>query len=201
MNNYNPQKHDYLNWKDDLRKIPEWDDGTHNKSLDNGNTKIWTNRDLKDGIAYALHREGDKPAYISHASISWHINGDQYRENDKPTEFNFNNDYMIWTDKHGRFHREENRPAIIHFNGYKEWWIDNQQYFPINSIRRSILFDPKPELFSKYIELGGIVIQQLLSPKFQKQLAETNPNLISLIPKELLIPEYEGLRILGDIGL
>lgn len=208
MHDYIPERDDYLNWKDDWNKIPQWLDGTHTLF----DTKYGEYQWNKDGFT---HRIGnDKPALIFDDRIVWKQNGKHYRENDKPTVI-YDDGKRGWFKERDILHRDYDRPAIITYEGYKEWWKNNKQYYPIQSIQKSILFNPKKELVELYIhqlddedslaDLYNLdnksTTSKLFTPDFQKQLLDKNPSFASLIPRDILIPEYEGLGILGDLGL
>ena len=194
MHDYIPERDDYLNWKDDWNKIPEWDDGTHSVVKKN-DEKIW----LKDG---KIHRDDDKPAKIKFDEISWYKNNADYRENDKPAKIHIFGQ-REWHNGYGLYSREYHRPAIIYPNGNKKWYFQGKQYFPTQSIIKSIIFDPKLGLIKNYLnsfqekDRYKILVPEIQKLIFEKYYSEA----LSLIPRELLIPEYEGFGTLQNIGL
>ena len=201
MNDYIPERDDYLNWEDDWNKSRTiWDDGTHTSYNESKNyiSKYW----YKNGL---LHRDDDKPAVIEYQEIEWYKNGKFYRENDKPHRISVKGvrNWLISDPLNHLLHRDYDRPAVINgFNGYKMWYKKGKQYFPIENIQKSILFNPTKQLVELFIEnIEKQLISQLFIPEFQKQLLNKNPSLVNLIPKEILVSEYEGLKILGDVRL
>lgn len=201
MHDYIPERDDYLNWEEDWNKIPEWDDGTHS-IINDFQMKLWLKLDHR-----TIHREGDKPAGIDENVIIWKKNGLVHRDNDKPAII-FADGRREWYNDGKKERLNSDKPVKIYEDGYKEWHIEHMaEYLPVESIRRSIFFNPKFELVQTYLDDFSLYpdakahLKELFTEDLQKFLIKSNPKFIQLISTELLIPEYEGLGILNDVGL
>jgi hypothetical protein len=74
-----------------------------------------------------LHRDGDKPAYISaDGTLGWYKNGDYHRDGDKPAIINVDGT-LIWY-KNGLLHRDNDKPSLIHADGHLEWYKNGKQH-------------------------------------------------------------------------
>lgn len=182
---YEPERDDYLNWKDDWIQVPKWIDGT-NTSLSDDDF-YWH----KNGL---LHRDDDKPAVISEHALEWYQNGVLHRKNDKPALV-LDTGFREWY-KNGQLHRDHDRPALIANYSRKQWYKNGKEYFPEVSIIKAIKFE---DLYIKeYIE------ETPPTYTFQKALLEINPSWIHLFGKKInkdIKKEYEGLLDLGSLGL
>lgn len=71
-----------------------------------------------------MHRDGDKPAYVSTEKRIWYSLGRVHRDGDKPAwideEFG-----LAWL-KNGYIHRENNKPAILDVSGEATWRINGR---------------------------------------------------------------------------
>ena len=70
-----------------------------------------------------LHRDGDKPAYISRTKQHWIQDGEFHRENDLPAriEGQPGRQTLEWY-QHGQRHRDGGRPAIVNSNNSYGWY-------------------------------------------------------------------------------
>ena len=199
MNEYIPERDDYLSWKDDIDKIPEWDDGTHTELIEN--VKIWK-------INGVIHREDDKPAKIfvpndvwSSKELHWVRNGQFYRDDDKPSFINSLGE-RIW------HHRDNYHKPISVSIGYdgieKSWKYPNGDIIPPNWVFGECVRHNEKYLnmlMRPYVGFGRWnVIKQY---ELQKILIEINPSLVCKIqplhPK--IKKEYRELLELGNLGL
>ena len=147
MNDYVPERDDYLDWKVD-----------------------WDNR-------FSLR---DRPDYISESEIYWYP-----RKGDKP-DLIHKNGSRRWN----LYNRSYDRPAYIDQDGFKYWYRNEIQYYPEDSIIKSMKFDPKEKLIRKYI---WHTPPNILTPKIQQTIFELFPHLIAEISFDFLIPEYQEL--------
>lgn len=194
MNDYDPLKHDYLNWKDDWDKVPLWleEDLDRRKKTEDGFVwQDWFNR---------THRDNDKPASIEKTlvgnTIQWYQNGKPYRKNDKPNFITKEGDRQ-WRDNY-LLHRDNDRPAWITKSGYKLWYKNGKQYWPIDSIIKSIKFDPRIEVLKLYLVK---IIPIADNFEIQDAMVLANPAIISRITNKDVIDKYRGLFDLSELGL
>lgn len=195
---YDPIKHDYLNWKEDWNRIPEWDDGTHHKDVWDSHIYTWYKNNKP-------HRERDKPAVIHGDSfIAWYLDGYYKRLNDKPNIIYYDGTRR-WYDKFGRkAYRKYDRPCVINSDGYKEWrTLKNGVYFPIDSIKKSLEFYCTHDLLVKY--MNNLMFRNLFTYDFQRLFCTLDPSFVSSIPSKYLHDdikeEFSGHYELGNIGL
>lgn len=204
---YEPQRDDYLNWKDDWKKAHTvWDDGTHTTFDSVNKIKVWKNEKGQ------IHRDRDKPAEIGPYHIIWFRNGRKYRINDRPTTIYYTGQRLWEIDDGDLFRRDTTRPAAIYQDGFKEWYEeDGMPYDPKESIIKSTKFDPNfAKLFyDNLVHDRNYDEESLLDFTYleyiQDLLLEKNPNLATEIPEEYLTEKnkqrYYGHINLGDIGL
>lgn len=144
MHDYDPKRDDFTDnvFRYLYDNKYDWEDNTDNLVRDD--LLMWVNSKGQ------LHRDGDKPAQIDPGRFyAWYQNGKIYREGDKPTVIQ--RSHLEWRNDKG-LHRDFDRPAVIDEDGYKEWWKNGDPYFPIESIVKSILHNPKIKLIKKYFQ-------------------------------------------------
>lgn len=93
----------------------------------------------KDGL---IHREGDRPAYISKNYHIWYKNGKIHRDGDNPAIVK--DSYMCWY-KNGEIHRDNDQPAIIDTHTHSQSWCKNGFYHREN--RLPALISPENKLW------------------------------------------------------
>ena len=188
--NYEPERDDYLNWNDDWNKRFEWIDDTYTTYQAYDRRHCWKKQNrFFFWRQPLLHRENDKPAIMTNSKLVWYVKGKLFRENDKPVII-YKNGSRIWEEFSNVPSRNYDRPAWIDQDGFKEWWIDGKQYYPEDSIIKSMKFDPKEKLIQKYI---WCTPPNVLTPKIQQTIFELFPHLITEISFDFLIPEYQEL--------
>jgi hypothetical protein len=106
-------------WPVNKNVIAGYKDGSHSKETAAKSLEWRKNR--------KLHRDGDKPAWISpNDTLHWYQNGDPHRDGDKPA--------LIWDDgtlewfKNGKRHRDYDKPAWIGIDATLEWWKNGERH-------------------------------------------------------------------------
>lgn len=189
---YIPERDDYLQYQDDLDKIPEWLDGTEtSKDIEARGMYYWRSNG-------GYHRDNDKPALIDPnlLHLDWFYHGQNYRENDKPNYISGKNPMILkW-----EYPRPYGRPSKIFSSGYKMWTNEfGEKLYPEESIIKSIKFDQKG-----LVEYIKNIPYEYFTFNIQKTILEINPSLISIFPRWIhpsLKEDFYGHYALGEICL
>ena len=99
-------------WPVSSEVMTSYNDGSHTKKHKDGSLEWRKN--------HKLHRDDDKPAYISaNGMLAWHKNGVYHRDGDKPARI-YANGGLKWL-KNGVYHRGD-MPVLIRADASLEWY-------------------------------------------------------------------------------
>jgi hypothetical protein len=83
-------------------------------------SKVWYNHGK-------IHRDGDKPAYISPDGIKmWFKDGKKHRDEDRPAYIGKDGEKEWW--QHGSWHRDGDKPAMVFADGEQRWYKNGGLY-------------------------------------------------------------------------
>ena len=106
-------------WSISKKLMAQYRDGSHTEKDRDGNL-IWK----KDG---KLHRDGDKPAWISSdGTLAWVKNDQYHRDGDLPAYIGA--DGRLGWYQNGEMHRDNDKPAWIGADGGLQWYQNGEAH-------------------------------------------------------------------------